>query len=50
MASRKSGRSRDALCAQLALNDPDLAELIRRWADLPEAVRASIMGIIERGE
>jgi len=39
-----------ALGAQLALNDPDLAELIRCWADLSEAVRACVLALVRAAE
>jgi len=42
----QGGAESGALYAELARYDPDLAELIRCWADLPEDVRAGVLVMV----
>jgi len=44
--SQAGGAESGALYAELALNDPELAELIRSWADLPDTVRAGVLMMV----
>jgi len=45
--SDQSGAECGALGAQNALIDPDLAMVVKRWAGLPEAVRADILAMVQ---
>ncbi|WP_145059550.1 hypothetical protein [Adhaeretor mobilis] len=45
-----SGAECGAPGAQSGVVDAELAELIRRWADLPKAVKAGILAMVRAGE
>ena len=42
----QNGAECGALGAQSGLIDPDLAAIIERWADLPQAVRAGMVAMV----
>jgi len=45
-SSQAGGAESGALCVGLGLNDPDIAELVGCWADLPDAVRAGVVAMV----
>ncbi|WP_218932346.1 hypothetical protein [Adhaeretor mobilis] len=48
--SEERGAKCGAPGAQSGVVDAELAELIQRWAELPEAVKAGILAMVRSGE
>ena len=45
--SAKGGAKSDAHDAPNTIQDPDLAEVVKVWSDLPEDIRTAIKSLIE---